>query len=80
MDAWVGEPHNIAREAKTGFTRLSGFVQRQIDKDVLLRDRGVFNEVEWHFFPSARSDTLGPAKELLDELNAKGIPYVIHVP
>ncbi len=80
VDAWVGEPHNIAREAKTGFTRLSDFVRRQIDKDVLLRDRGVFSEVEWHFFPSARSDTLGPSKELLDELNAKGIPYVIHVP
>ncbi len=70
----------VAREAKTGRADLTPFIQRQIDKDVLLRARGTFSEVEWHFFPSAASETLGPTKALIDELNAKGIPYVIHLP
>jgi len=70
----------VAREAKTGRADLTPFIQRQIDKDVLLRARGAFSEVEWHFFPSAASETLGPTKALIDELNAKGIPYVIHLP
>ena len=70
----------VAREAKTGRADLTPFIQRQIDKDVLLRGNGSFSQVEWHFFPSAASDTLGPTKALLDELNAKGIPFVIHLP
>jgi hypothetical protein len=79
VDAW--DPvTRVAREAKTGFTRLTPFIQRQIDRDVLLRARGTFAGVEWHFFPSSASDSLGPARELLDELRRQGIPYVIHVP
>ena len=65
---------------KAGFTRLSDFVKEQIRKAVLLRVRGDFAAVEWHLFPSTRSGTLGPSKALIDELNAKGIPYVIHLP
>jgi len=79
-DAW--DPDGlIAREAKTGFADPKAFVQKQIDKDVLLRDvRGTFARVEWHFYPSAASDTLGPSKALLDELRRGNIPYVIHLP
>jgi hypothetical protein len=67
----------VAREAKTGFTRLT---QRQIDRDVLLRTRRTFSEVEWHFFGSSASETLGPSAELLAELRRWEIPCVIHLP
>jgi hypothetical protein len=70
----------VAAEAKTGFARLTPFVQRQIDKDVLLLAQGRVSRLEWHFFPSSASDTLGPSRELLDELTAKGIDFVIHLP
>jgi hypothetical protein len=79
VDAW-NPLTRIAREAKTGYTRLTPFIQRQIDRDVLLRARGTFAGVEWHFFPSSASESLGPSRELLDELRRQGIPYVIHVP
>ena len=70
----------IAHEAKTGFTRLSGFVQRQIDKDVVLLAQGRVNGLQWHFYPSSLSGSLGPSRGLLDELRRKGIEYVIHLP
>jgi hypothetical protein len=70
----------IAREAKTGTARLTPFVQKQIDKDVLLRGREGWSKVEWHFFASSRSDSLGPTKELMDELSRNGIGWVIHLP
>ena len=74
------EATGVAAEAKTGFARLSPFVQRQIDKDVLLLTQGRVSRLEWHFYPSSASETLGPSRELLDELTAKGIDFVIHLP
>ena len=70
----------VAREAKTGIARLTPFVQEQIRKDVLLRGKLNWSKVEWHFFASSRSDSLGPTKELMDELAANGIGWVIHLP
>ena len=70
----------VAAEAKTGFAKLSPFVQRQIDKDVKLLQQGRVTSLEWHFYPSSASGTVGPSRELLDELTAKGIDYVIHLP
>jgi hypothetical protein len=70
----------VAAEAKTGFARLTPFVQRQIDKDVTLLAQGRVTTLEWHFYPSSASGTVGPSQGLLDELRAKGIDYVIHLP
>jgi len=42
--------------------------------------QGRVNGLEWHFYPSSASDTLGPSRQLLDELLARGIGYVIHLP
>jgi len=70
----------VAREAKTGLARLTPFVQEQIRKDVLLRAGQGWSKVEWHFFASSRSSTLGPTKELMDALRANGIGWVIHLP
>lgn len=74
------EATGIAREAKTGFARLTPFVQRQIDKDVALLGQQRVTGLEWHFYPSSASGTLGPSGELLEELRARGIGYVIHLP
>ena len=74
------EATGLAAEAKTGLARLTPFVQRQIDKDVTLLAQGRVNRLEWHFFPSSASETVGPTRELLDELTANGIDYVIHLP
>ena len=48
--------------------------------DVLLRSKEGWAKVEWHFFASSRSDSLGPTKELMDALSANGIGWVIHLP
>jgi len=74
------EATGLAAEAKTGFARLTPFVQRQIDKDVTLLAQARVNRLEWHFYPSSASETIGPSRELLDELTSKGIDYVIHLP
>ena len=70
----------VAREAKTGIADLTPFIREQIRKDVLLRGREGWSKVEWHFFASSRSDSLGPTKALMDELRANGIGWVIHLP
>ena len=70
----------VAAEAKTGYARLTPFVQRQIDKDKLLLAQGRVTKLEWHLYPSSRSGTVGPSRELLDELRNKGIDYIIHLP
>jgi hypothetical protein len=70
----------VAAEAKTGYARLSDFVQRQIDKDRQLLIQGRVTKLEWHFYPSSASGTVGPSRELLDELRTRGIDYVIHLP
>ena len=70
----------VAAEAKTGFARLSPFVQRQIDRDVALLTQRRVTRLEWHFYPSSASETLGPSRELLDELRNRGIDYVVHLP
>ena len=80
VDAFDEAAGGIAREAKTGIARLTPFIEEQIRKDVLLRSREGWAKVEWHFFPSARSSTLGPTKELMDALSANGIGWVIHLP
>ena len=74
------ETLRIAREAKTGTARLTPFVREQIRKDALLKTREGWAKVEWHFFASSRSDTLGPTRELMEELRANGIGWVIHLP
>jgi hypothetical protein len=70
----------IAREVKTGFADATDFIKEQIRKDVLLKGKLNWSKVEWHFFPSSASETLGPSKALMDELTANGIGWVIHLP
>jgi len=70
----------VAREAKTGFTDLTPFTQRQISRDLTLIAQGQVSRVEWHFFTSSVSETVGPSNALLQALDDVGIPYVVHLP
>jgi RHS repeat-associated protein len=60
-----------AYEAKAGVdVKLTSAIQRQIDKDAELLATGQFDEIVWYFFQ-------GASKDLLDELTANGIRYVL---
>ncbi len=63
-------------------TRSAGdaMLAHDINKDVALLAQGRVKGLEWHFFPSSASGTLGPSRELLDELRKRGIDYIIHLP
>ncbi len=69
----------VAREAKSGYVKNSAFVRRQIAKDRWLMDNRGSN-VEWHFFPSARSQSVGASESVLQLLRDNDIPYVVHLP
>lgn len=74
----------IMREVKSGFVPLRSRVIRQIEKDAaILADTTGQNRnirgVVWHFV-GGRTGSLGADPRVLDLLDAKGIPYVIHLP
>jgi hypothetical protein len=83
VDAW-NPATRAALESKVGFQGLTqAGIDRiilQIQKDKSLLNADVFASVEWHFFPSDASGTVGAAQEFFDALIANGIPYVIHLP
>ena len=51
-----------------------------IEKDVKLFDIGELSDIEWHFFSSGRSNSIGADKRILDLLDANNIPYFFHIP
>jgi hypothetical protein len=67
------------REVKAGYTTLTPFVSRQIDKDVsILKDpTNAFNQAEWHFYPGSNGE-IGPSGPLEDVLHAFGIGIFYH--
>ncbi len=67
-------------EVKTGDGRLDDRMLVQITKDEDLLDRGVVESITWNFFPSGRSNRLGPDPALLDELRMRGIAVKIWLP
>lgn len=74
----------VMREVKSGFVPLRSRVIRQIEKDAaILADTTGENRnirgVVWHFV-GGRTGSLGADPRVLDLLDAKGIPYVIHLP
>jgi von Willebrand factor type A domain/Bacterial TSP3 repeat len=78
----VVDTAGVMHESKVGFVKNSKRIRNQIEKDAWIRDNGVNNAtgVQWHFFPSSRSSSVGADKAILDLLDAKGIPYVLHMP
>lgn len=68
----------IAHESKVGFTRLTSFVQKQVLKDVELREAGIIGKAVWHFYRSAITGKIGPSPQLKQFLKDNGIKYIIH--
>jgi len=69
-----------ANEVKTGDGRLDSRVQLQIDKDRKLLDDGLVDDYTWNFFPSGRSNRLGPDPDLLAMLKSKGLKVKVWLP
>ncbi len=69
-----------ANEVKTGDGRLDSRSQLQIDKDRKLLDDGLVDDYTWNFFPSGRSNRVGPEPALLAELKAKGLKVKVWLP
>jgi len=69
----------VAHEVKAG-RGTKAFTLRQVQRDVLLRNRGAYKQVVWHFYVSGISGKLGPSEAVLDALDAADIPYYVHLP
>ena len=70
----------VANEVKTGDGRLTSFVKRQIAKDKWLVDNGRVTDYTRNFFPSARSNLVGPDPALLAELKENGMMVKVWLP
>ncbi len=70
----------VAHESKVGPVPFSASIEKQIRSDAYLIETGEIIGAQWHFFPSAKSDSLGADKRVLDLLEELGIPYTIHLP
>lgn len=69
----------IIGEAKYGAQSLTEFVSKEIAKDAWLFQNNVVNGVEWHFYESAVSGTLGGTAPLFQALHDAGIKTVVHL-
>ena len=65
-------------EAKYGYQGLSAFIKTEIARDSWLLQNGIVKMVEWHFYFSEASQSIGPSMPLLDALHKAGIKVVIH--
>jgi hypothetical protein len=89
----------LARESKVGYVCLAPKCDvtrtlRQIQKDRRLLARGALDRMEWHFFPSNASSSVGADQRILDALQQTTeevledgshitvgpIPYFVHLP
>lgn len=70
----------VAHESKVGYVAWSEFTRNQIREDAWLVKNGDIAEAHWHFFASARSNTIGADPRLFAYLEDHGIAYTIHVP
>ncbi|MGR6125980.1 hypothetical protein [Paenibacillus sp. SER-28] len=69
--------NGIAHESKVGYTSLTSFVSKQIQKDAELIRTGDIEGAVWHFYKSGITGKVGATKPLLDMLDANGIKYII---
>lgn len=77
VDAYNTSKGLIA-EAKYGYQGLSNFIRTEIARDSWLLAQEVVNRVEWHFYYSEISQSIGPSFPLLKALQEAGIHVVIH--
>ncbi len=81
IDAW-NPMTRIGRESKNGYVggRRVKATLEQITKEERLLDMGRVDGIEWHFFPSSRSGTIGADPAIIKALQDAKIPYFFHLP
>jgi hypothetical protein len=68
----------VAHESKVGYTSLTAFVRRQIDKDIELIQGTSAESVVWHFLKSPVTGLGGPSGPLEKALRKAGIDILLH--
>ena len=68
----------IIQEVKYGYQGLSSRIIAEIEKDYWLLSNGYVDSVEWHFFLSGISDSIGPSHSLYDALEELGFKIIFH--
>ncbi len=69
---------NIIREIKYGYQSLSSFIEKEIEKDLWILNNTNVTGIEWHFYQSAVSGTIGASDPLLQKLLELGIKVFFH--
>lgn len=77
--------NRVAREAKSGYVEADKRVMRQIEKDctMLAHSQRPIEGIEWHFYASDVSSSIGAAPEVLQALKGcknGSIPFYFHMP
>ena len=78
----VVDAYNVGRkmiaEAKYGYQAYSTFIQTEVARDAWLLQSGIVKEVQWHFYYSQASGTIGGSYNLINALLEAGIQVFYH--
>ena len=77
VDAYNTTTRVIA-EAKYGYQAYSSFIQSEVARDAYLLQTGAVSEVQWHFYYSQVSHTIGGSYNLIRALLDAGIQVFYH--
>ena len=69
---------NIIAESKYGYQAYSSFIKAEVARDAWLLQSGAVNEVQWHFYYSEASQTIGGSYPLIRALLDAGIQVYYH--
>lgn len=70
---------NVIGEAKYGAQALTQRIAEEVSKDAWLLQNSVVKEVQWHFYESAISRTIGATGPLFKALAEAGIKAIVHL-
>ena len=68
----------VVAEAKYGYQAFSSFIQTEVARDAWLLQSGAVREVQWHFYQSQASGTIGGSYNLIHALLEAGIQVFYH--
>ena len=77
VDAYNANSGIIA-ESKYGYQAYSSFIQTEVARDAWLLQNGFVQEVQWHFYYSQVSDSIGGSYNLIRALLDAGIQVFYH--
>jgi RHS repeat-associated protein len=68
----------VIGESKYGYQSLSAFIRSEIERDAMLLLTSKVKAVEWHFYYSVVSGSIGGSYNLICALDAAGITVIYH--